>query len=376
MEEENARKACLLKERSYCKREPFEAENLSTPPTLSDLAPPPPTVLDKLFVSTPANILYFTVAYLSFPFVTHFLQGIVTTSESRLDEILATFTPGISILYGTFVSLTLSTLYNRQRTIQDNVAVESSLLTVMMRNLFSLFRTDDSKIVVAGQCVADQIRTLVRSSRGEELMLLMYNDPYARMLELIDVHENDIYGRNETTADRFQNLISFSRDTARELTKYRAKRLSDETLALPPTHYFILNILTALILLGYALSVVPTIDAVTGAPPVESSILFGSLTSIYILFYNFADDLNNPFQGVYQIRRSCAASHLLQAKWVIANHPLLRGQVDFEEVQQEEDGEVLIRSPGLGDFWFQRDQIYLYQEGEDDLIDPRMPMPK
>ena len=105
--------------------------------------------------------------------------------------------PGISILYGTFVSLTLSILYRRQRDIQDNVAQETSLLLLIMRNMLSLFgggadRTNgrDCRIkhqlaIDAGQCVAIQIQTLVQSSRGEELMRLIYADPYARLLELL-----------------------------------------------------------------------------------------------------------------------------------------------------------------------------------------------
>jgi hypothetical protein len=216
--------------------------------------------------------------------------------------------------------------------------------------------------VEAGQCVADQIRTLVRSSRGEELLLLMYNDPYARALELVDDHEYELFENSEVAGSRRAGLIGLCRESIKELTRYRALRLSDETLALPPTHYFILNGLSTLILLAYATSVIPTVDGVTGNPPNESAILFAALASTYILFYNFARDLDEPFRGVYQIRRSCTASHLLEAKWVIANHPLLRGQVDFEEVQEEEDGAVMIRSPGLGDFWLERGNIYLNED--------------
>lgn len=362
----SARKTRLLKERSYARSEPFETANIAVPPTLDDLAPPISSIIDKFYVSTPAIIMAFAAAYFTFPFITESLHGIITASEDSINEILGTFAPGISILYGTFVSLTLSILYNRQRTIQDNVAVECSLLTILLRNSLRLFKRDEERIVEAGQCVADQVRTLVRSSRGKELMLLMYSDPYARILDLIDdlEEEQQLLTTVSTAKVPSVGLIAYSRDTIRELIRFRAKRLSDETLALPPTHYFILNILTFLILMCYAISVLPTYDELTGSPPNESSLLFATLSTIYILFYNFANDLNNPFQGVYQVRRSCAASHLLETKWVIANHPLLKEKVDFEEVEEEEDGSVLIRSPGLGDYWFDRDRIYLKHEGD------------
>jgi len=227
-------------------------------------------------------------------------------------------------------------------------------------------------------------------------MLLMYSDPYARMLELVgksvlvswrgvcpsvrlledicnvarrethsmnmsppptDSHEEFLFrrdGGSGSSASRF----AYSRDLIKDLFKLRANRLSDESLALPPTHFQILNILTGLILLGYTISILPTVPKGTGEPLDESCFLFGALVSIYVLFYNFASDLNNPFRGVYQLRRSCAASHLLEIKWLIANHPYLRGEVDFEEGTEEPAG-VQIRSPGLGDFWFEREDIYV-----------------
>jgi hypothetical protein len=154
-----------------------------------------------------------------------------------------------------------------------------------------------------------------------------------------------------------QSLISSCRDIIKDLHKLRAERLSGESLALPPTHFFILSVLTTLILLGYSINILPFVDA-NANPPNESAVLFAFLFSTYVLFYNFAQDLNNPFQGVYQVRRSSTASHLLEAKWLIANHPLIKGEVDFEEVAEEDSGTVLVRSPGLGDLLFEKCDIF------------------
>jgi len=57
--------------------------------------------------------------------------------------------------------------------------------------------------------------------------------------------------------------------------------------------------------------------------------------------------------GVYQVRRSSAASHLLQTKWLIANHPSMRGKVDFEDVTGDirdimEREDLSVWTPGLG----------------------------
>jgi hypothetical protein len=353
----------LRNERSYARKEPFKYENIGVAPSLSDLSTPPISDAEGFWISIPARFLSFISAYFAFPYIIRFLDTFVTMPPEQLDEITQKFTPGISILYGTYISLTLSVLYNRQRTIQDNVGIECSYLVVITRNLITLFRNHRERTIEAGQCVADQIRTLVRSSRGSELMLLMYSDPYARMKELVDVHEEELF-QGRMYDGRSGSLIANCRDTIKDLYKVRANRLSDEALALPPTHFLILNFLTLLILLGYTVSIVPTLD-LYGNTSRESCLLFAVLCTIYILFYNFASDLNGPFQGVYQVRRSCAASHLLQLKWLLANHPLLRGEVDFEDPEEEADG-VQIQSPGLGELWFEKEEIFVDDSGDMD----------
>lgn len=129
---------------------------------------------------------------------------------------------------------------------------------------------------------------------------------------------------------RKQPMLGTCRDTIKELRTIRATRLSDEALSLPPTHFFILQALTFLILLGYVISVLPAVDAL-GFSPFESSVLFGILSSIYLLFYNVSTDLNDLYTGVFQIRRGGSASHLSEIKHIIASHRWLNnGDVTFE----------------------------------------------
>ena len=190
----------------------------------------------------------------------------------------------IGILYGTFVSLTVSILYERQRKIQEAVGTEASLLVYVTRAALALFRKDKQLSLDAAQCTADQIRTLIGSSRGEELMLIMYSDPYSRMFDVLEEFEETA---DDVTLRRKGGLLGNARDTIRELMKARANRLSDEALALPPTHFLVLNLVTSLILISYIISTLPTTDRL-GAPSQESSLIFGLLTTTYVLFYNFA----------------------------------------------------------------------------------------
>lgn len=362
---ESALKTRIRSNRSYAKKDPFLLENIDSPPRSDDLATPAVDPAKSFWISPLARVLSFCSAFIAFPYITRVVDSISTMPPGQLDEISSKFGPGISILYGTFISLTLNILYNRIRTIQDSVGVECSYLVVLTRNMISLLRDHRDRAVEAAQCSADQIRTLVRSSRGDELMLIVYSDPYARMMELLDIHESELYNKNMYDG-RSASLIGNSRDVLKDLYKVRANRLSDEAVALPPTHFFILLSLTLLIISGYIVSIIPTLDE-SGNPPFESSLLFAILSTIYIMFYNFASDLNNPFEGVYQIRRSCVSSHLLQLKWLIANHPLLRGEIDFEEMEEEENG-VHIYSPGLGDLWFERKELFVNGDGEETVL--------
>ena len=79
-----------------------------------------------------------------------------------------------------------------------------------------------------------------------------------------------------------------------------------------------LVLLTALSLIGFTAATL-TITDETGKPPLESRMVFAGLSAVYVLFFNFCKDMNDPFDGVYQIKRSSAASYLMQIKWLIAN---------------------------------------------------------
>lgn len=54
---------------------------------------------------------------------------------------------------------------------------------------------------------------------------------------------------------------------------------------------------------------------------------------------------------------------MLEAKWLLANHPSTRGQIDFERVEEEASNSVLIQTPGIGEFWFERDELFV--DGKD-----------
>jgi len=134
-----------------------------------------------------------------------------------------------------------------------------------------------------------------------------------------------------------QQLVSQVRSSISELFALRARRISCEALGLAPMHYDILTFLCGMQLLGYALGTVATAQ-IEGKPDEVAQILFASLVTIYVIFYEMSFDLNRPFDGVYQIRRYGAAMHFLQVKHFVSNHPLVGGGlVDFGPVQDDDE---------------------------------------
>lgn len=125
-------------------------------------------------------------------------------------------------------------------------------------------------------------------------------------------------------------MINAVRDIIKDIVKSRSIRLSGESSDLPPTHFFILTLLTGIILLNYTLSILPTL-ADDGNPSFESRLFFALFVAVYVLFFNFARDLNNPYGGVYQIRRSGIAANFLQIKNLLVNEPFLKDRVHFDE---------------------------------------------
>ena len=148
-------------------------------------------------------------------------------------------------------------------------------------------------------------------------MRVAIDDPITRMRKSVSLYEDKLYAEGRDLG-AMSSLVSELRYQLTEIGILRARRLSDEALALPPTHFLILAVLSGLTLAGFILVSVGSVvvDPVSGvkSPTPESTLLFSILCGVYTLFYNFSRDLNSPFEGVYQIRRSQTAALLIKTK--------------------------------------------------------------
>lgn len=195
---DNVRSSSLIQDRSYARSDAFEKDHLLDLPDLQDLSSPPTPLSDNYWFTVPFRLLVCLGAYYGFPFLTSFLvtyvpmvQGLVSISSSDL-------VPGISILYGTFVSLTLNILYDRKKVITQMASSEAATLLLLARRTSQLFAHDPDRRLSASYCIMDQVRILVREDRGRELMKLIYTDPYESLESIILDYKNEMMKQDAT----------------------------------------------------------------------------------------------------------------------------------------------------------------------------------
>lgn len=320
----------LIEPRQYAIPDQFRKENANVPPTVDDVAMPAtkygPIAVAFAWSGLPARAVVGSASYFAFPFLIDFLDSTVAfVDATELSNLVDSFLPGVAIVLGTYFSLTISILYDRLAKLTEAVNAECSLLALTLINLLHLFAESDPEAAVEGsQCVADQVRKLVFDSRGRETVGIIYNDPYARILRLLKDYSNQ-----DGCQDGY--LLADLHSNVGKLFRLRSGRLTVESLALAPTHFDVMTFLSGLLLTGFALGTVAT-ASVSGVPSETAQVLFAALVVCYTIFYEMAFDLNRPYDGIYQLRRSGAAMHLLQIKQILSTHPVVKGRVDFEEI--------------------------------------------
>lgn len=321
----------LIEPRRYALEDQFLKENADRPPTIDDVAMPKtsygPIATFFAWNGLPARAVVGSASYLAFPFLISFLQQAMTgTDHLELSKLIDSFLPGVAIVLGTYFSLTISILYDRFARLQEAVNAEAAVLSLTLENLVHLLEGDEDALVQAAQCIADQVRVLVFDSRGRETIRIIYGDPYARILRILKEVDKD------ECSDGY--LLSDIHSAVSHLYRLRSDRLTVESLALAPTHFDVMTFLSGMLLVGFALGTLA--NSPDSVPSEISRVLFAGLVVCYTIFYEMSFDLNRPFDGVYQIRRSGAAMHFLHIKHLISKHPSLKGKVDFEEVVDEE----------------------------------------
>jgi hypothetical protein len=332
-------KYVMMTPRQYGNVENLEKDP-NEPPTLDDLNQKPGSFGETYWSKGIFRAAVVVFGYLTFPLWCKVFINFQTVDPDDFSVVVGQIAPNIGVLYATLLSLTLSVLYQRFTRIQENASTEAMLLCQITRNLLTLFADEPEWAAESCQMVANQVRIMLSRTRGVELLSVMKADTYANLLAIVDDYHY-LHGCDDDFTARQESICGMLRGELQQITETRALRLSDEASSLPPTHFLLITSLSVVSIIAYVTASLAVVEDVN-APPQEASLLFAGLLALYILFFNFCKDLNGPFAGVYQIKRSNAASHLLQTKWLVVNQ--LGDKVTFganydEQVQEEEQAE-------------------------------------
>mmetsp|Transcript_10705 Transcript_10705/g.22994 ORF Transcript_10705/g.22994 Transcript_10705/m.22994 type:complete len:1161 (+) Transcript_10705:103-3585(+) len=320
-------KYTLMADRSYGEPDLLDQDHLVNAPSLDDLNQRPAKFKDVYWSSPIFRVGVVAISYFSFPLFLKFWYLFQTIDPDDFDVVVGQIAPNVGVLYATILALTLQVLYERFTKIQEHVATEAMLLSQVTRNLLSLFAKEPEWAVESCQMVANQVRMMLSRTRGVELLSIMKADTYANLLAIVDDYHY-LHGCDDDYTAQEESITSMLRLEIAQLMEVRALRLSDEASSLPPTHFTLITSLSVVSIVAYVTASLKVVEDLWH-PPQEASLLFAALMALYILFFNFCRDINGPFAGVYQIKRSNAVSHLMQTKWLITNQ--LGDAVSFKQ---------------------------------------------
>ena len=130
--------------------------------------------------------LLFLLGWFGFPIIVQLIEPF--TNESTVT--VATSINGVSVLFGTLISITYSILFNRQSQLQDAATKESATLSYLARaisdwfdvnsHLFSINDKMDHLQYIWQHCV-----TLVGKSRAFELVQILEADPLMNLQSML-----------------------------------------------------------------------------------------------------------------------------------------------------------------------------------------------
>jgi hypothetical protein len=200
-----ARATRLVQGRSYARHNAFALDQMQELPNLQDLSSPPNEMKTLVFLSR-FRVLVLVGSFLAFAPLTNIIATYLPGAEKLEALSENNFVPGISIVYGTYLSLTLSILYTRQQKITELCAKETSQLLQLTRRIMHLFRKKDRQRLSAAEYIADQVRVLVKASRGRELMKVIYSDPYEGIDSILNEYRDDMENDDNSAVRRNFNL--------------------------------------------------------------------------------------------------------------------------------------------------------------------------
>jgi len=270
---------------------------------------------ETLWITTPFRLGVAVAAYSVYPVLVELLSNsLPEATRGEATALTANFAPAVSLLYGAWLSITFTILEERISSLQKTATEESALLCALCRRTAKIVEPATAKVdrEALFAPIFEQTTIMANKSREEELLVIANDDVYRRYQIALQQsfprgapHTND--GQLDALADVVDNLAS-----------KRAVRLAQETTSLPAEHFAILAVFSTQLLacFVYVAACSPNDD---GGNNSVLRVAFSVFVAFFLLVFNFALDLNDPFRGNYQIRRSAINANIIATRRLAAD---------------------------------------------------------
>jgi hypothetical protein len=224
--------------------------------------------------------------FLVYPYLAGPLQGSLGTAEARdLGEGVGAFLTVVGVIYALIIGFTFQQAFGRQAELRQKLAAEASSL----RNLLLLSGT--MRLGTTQEAVAGHLRSYVGQLLDHEFPPEDKVDAAPTLYQIVPVL-NEV--STDGTADAVDRItLNAIHDELRTATRARSERLSIAARHIPRIHWFQIELLSTLIMVGFLL-----LDL---HAPLLEALLLGLTTSAIMVLYLSLFDLDYPFGGLWRV---------------------------------------------------------------------------
>jgi hypothetical protein len=226
------------------------------------------------------------VAFLIYPYLADPLQHALGTAGARdVAEGVGSFLTVVGVVYALIIGFTFQQAFARQAELRQKLTAEASSL----RNLMLLSGT--MRVASAQEAVANHLRTYVGQLLDHEFPPRDTADAAPTLYRIVPVL-NAV--SSDGTADAVDRItLNAVHDELRTTTRARSERVSIAARHIPRIHWFQIELLSSLIMIGFLL-----LDL--GAPLLEALLLALTTAAIMVLYLSLFD-LDYPFDGLWRV---------------------------------------------------------------------------
>jgi hypothetical protein len=224
--------------------------------------------------------------FLVYPYLAGPLQGSLGTAEARdLGEGVGAFLTVVGVIYALIIGFTFQQAFGRQAELRQKLTAEASSL----RNLLLLSGT--MRLGTTQEAVAGHLRSYVGQLLDHEFPPEDEVDAAPTLYQIVPVL-NEV--STDGTADAVDRItLNAIHDELRTATRARSERLSIAARHIPRIHWFQIELLSTLIMVGFLL-----LDL---HAPLLEALLLGLTTSAIMVLYLSLFDLDYPFGGLWRV---------------------------------------------------------------------------